>query len=278
MNQHSNATTGEFVLEYQATDNTNTYIKYARGYRQGQVNPRGFGFLQDFGQEQVDLTEVGLKTNWHGAMPGYFNIALFHNLFQNQQLQLSYFGGSSPASGICSCGKSVIQGAELDGSVRLFEGFRLSGAVAYLHTDLKSFGYPAQLDPVTYTIADPGANVDLPLAFSPEWKYSLTAAYTLPLPESIGEITLAATYSYTDSYYLRETVVPDYDLLNLNVNWNGLFGSPVDLSLFGTNVLENEYVVTNNNLNDSFGFTNAVLGEPRMYGMRLRYNFGARAN
>jgi iron complex outermembrane receptor protein len=272
--QHSNATTGEFDLEYSASDNLNLYAKYARGYRQGMVNPRGFDFLSSFDQEQVDLYEVGAKANWGGSFPGYANISIFHNDFQNQQLGISYIGEGSPASGICSCGESDIDGVELDGAVTLFEGFRLSGGVAYLKTDLISYPFNP-VGPDGWPVPSPGANVDLPLAFSPEWKGALTAAYTLPLSENIGELTLSATYSYIDDYYLREDVIPSYSLLNLNLNWDEVFGSPVDLSVFGTNVTDEEYFTTiNRSLLPQFGSANGVTGEPAMYGVRLRYNFG----
>jgi iron complex outermembrane receptor protein len=278
--QSSDAVTGEFDLEYSATDNLNLYAKYARGYRQGMVNPRGFGFLSSFDQEQVDLYEVGAKANWAGAFPGFLNVSIFHNDFVNQQLVISYNdvrpgGNASPASGICSCGESTIDGVEIDGAITLFEGFRLTGGAAYLDTDLISFDYPAT-GPGFWTEPAPGADVDLPLAFSPEWKGSITAAYTLPLSQSIGELTLAATYSVITDYYLREDLVPGYELLNLNANWDRVFGSSVDLSVFGTNVTDEEYVTSiNGSLLGRLGFANASLGEPRMWGARLRYSFGA---
>jgi iron complex outermembrane receptor protein len=107
----------------------------------------------------------------------------------------------------------------------------------------------------------------------------LTAAYTLPVSESVGDITVAATFSHTDDYYLRQTRVEDYDLLNLNLNWGHVFGSPVDLALFGTNVTNAEYYTSNSDsLLGDIGFVNSVTGTPRMYGLRLRYNFGAAAN
>jgi iron complex outermembrane receptor protein len=274
--QSSDAVTGEFDLEYSASDNLNLYAKYARGYRQGMVNPRGFGFLSSFDQEQVDLYEVGAKANWAGAFPGFLNVAVFHNDFVNQQLVISYNdpNNPSPASGICSCGESTIDGVEIDGAITLFEGFRLSGGAAYLDTDLISFDFPP--GPPPYTIPSPGADVDFPLAFSPEWKGSVTAAYTLPLSENVGEITLAATYSVITDYYLRTDVVPGYELLNLNANWDHVFGSPVDLSVFGTNVTDEEYVTSiNGSLLSRLGFSNASLGEPAMWGARLRYTFGA---
>jgi iron complex outermembrane recepter protein len=132
----------------------------------------------------------------------------------------------------------------------------------------------------------PGA----PLALSPKNKASLTGSYTLPLPPSIGRITLGATFTHTDKqltnyvYLDPATVaaigkdygfVPSTDLLNLNLNWNAIAGSPVDVSLFATNVTGKEYYQFIPGLaSPGAGVEFGVLGEPRMYGARIRVRFG----
>ncbi len=56
------------------------------------------------------------------------------------------------------------------------------------------------------------------------------------------------------------------------VDHAGIGGSPVDMSIFATNVTDEEYqtYVTGN---WGTGFELGQVGPPRMYGMRLRYNF-----
>ena len=61
--------------------------------------------------------------------------------------------------------------------------------------------------------------------------------------------------------------------MNLNINWKGILGSPVDASFFMTNVF-NEVSYTHVSDNLTRNFVSAMLAEPRMYGFRLRYNFG----
>jgi len=62
-------------------------------------------------------------------------------------------------------------------------------------------------------------------------------------------------------------------LVNLNIDWERIGGSPVDLSVFGTNVFDKKYTtyVAGLWLN---GLETRQIGLPRMYGMRVRYNFG----
>jgi iron complex outermembrane receptor protein len=85
---------------------------------------------------------------------------------------------------------------------------------------------------------------------------------------------------YSSSYlsqYSSRAGVDAFTLLNLNLNWENVAGSPVDLGLFATNVTKQEYVAYKNDLYSDLGFVSGVLGEPRTYGIRLKYRFGASA-
>jgi iron complex outermembrane receptor protein len=66
-------------------------------------------------------------------------------------------------------------------------------------------------------------------------------------------------------------------LLNLAADWNGLGGSPLDVSLFASNVTDRVYRVGVQALYNSLGYSVQRFGEPRMYGIRLRYRFGNEA-
>jgi iron complex outermembrane receptor protein len=54
-----------------------------------------------------------------------------------------------------------------------------------------------------------------------------------------------------------------------------LAGSSVDLTEFGTNVTNKQYFAFIPGLAGNSGVELATLGEPRMYGARVRYRFGA---
>ena len=60
-------------------------------------------------------------------------------------------------------------------------------------------------------------------------------------------------------------------------NWDNVYGSPFDVSLFASNLLNKVYV-TQGTLSFEpafFGYATQIFGEPRMYGIRLNYRFGA---
>ena len=117
----------------------------------------------------------------------------------------------------------------------------------------------------------------------------MSASYALPVDESVGKISIGATFVYTDKQFqtrgnaaafaagvLQEDygLLPSTSLLNLNLNWKSVAGSPVDLSVYATNITGEKYRVASAGGLASTGGEFILVGEPRMYGVRLKYNFG----
>ena len=219
-------------------------------------------------------------------------MAVFYNDFTNQQLQLGTVSCTTadlatnptqcpfiapPAAGIANAGKSAIKGVEMETSLKLFKGFNFDVAYAYLDTKIKEIALGSP--PIGFkalTTAPAGGRIPL----TPKHKYSATASYTLPLPEAVGRITLAATHSYqtrmdgsVSSIASGLYTLPIQKQLDLSLNWSSIARKPLDLSLFATNVTAEKYYTFTTGA--SFGFDSAVLNEPRMYGARLKYRFGS---
>ncbi|HEY0959706.1 MAG TPA: TonB-dependent receptor [Novosphingobium sp.] len=265
-------------LDYKPTEDILLYAKYARGYRAGGVNPSAVAF-EEWQPEKVESYEVGAKTSFDGAVRGSFNVAGFYNDLTNQQLQATLVAARQ-VQGILNAGKSRIWGAEVEAMIEPVSGLRFEGSYTYLNTRVQRIATPSLVG-TPYT----GINLTTfqgdPLTLSPRHKFTITGAYTLPLDESIGDITFAATYSWTDSMLATRAtprpesqILPSVGLLNLNINWNSVGGSPVDLALFATNVTK-EVVRTYTGAGwNSAGFDATGRAEPRMYGVRLKYRFG----
>jgi iron complex outermembrane receptor protein len=280
-------------LDYTPIQDVMLYAKYSRGYRSGGIKSDVPVEFMTFDPEKVDAFELGAKTGFHSFISGTFNVAGFYNDFSNQQIQFGFNRNPlstipvSPTAGPINVGKSRIWGIEVETRLRLFEGFTLDGAYTHLDTKVKEIApvtLPADSPYVVSGFVVPGDELTL----SPHDKFTVTGTYTLPTPENIGRISFAATYSYTSSQranYIDRAAISifGYDLgvlgavglLNLNMNWDSIAGEPVDLTLFATNVTNEQYYTTVNGLLPSTGFEVGAMGEPRMYGARLRYRFGA---
>jgi iron complex outermembrane receptor protein len=143
------------------------------------------------------------------------------------------------------------------------------------------------LPPTSLYIIAPSFHAGDELVLSPRNKVSVTPSYTLPLPDTIGAVTLAATYTFTGtqlSNYQDRTepalaqyaYLPATKLLNLNANWTNLVGKPIDLSLFVTNVTGEHYYTFCSGLGGipgSNGFETCQVGAPMMFGARVRIRY-----
>lgn len=278
--QKSNKPTWLINFDYKPTPDTLLYAKYARGYRQGNVNASNTIPIA-WGPEKVDAYEIGAKLTLRGALNGYFNVAAFYNDFSDQQLSANLLpdpsipgNTASPAQAIVNAGKSRIQGIEVDTAINR-NGLGLAVGYTYLDTKLKSYSPP---DFAGYLPPTTGAAVGGPLPQSPKHKLIITPSFTLPVDESIGDISLSATYIYTSKQVAAADsplgILPSNEIVNFNINWNNVAGSPVDASAFMTNAFNEKYPVFVSNGWQSTGAESLILGQPRMYGVRLRVKFG----
>ena len=166
----------------------------------------------------------------------------------------------------------------MDASVRPFAGLRLDAAYAYLNTKLQEFTPPPI--PVFYTALFPATRVGGPLPLAPKHRISVTGTYMLPLDESIGRISFGATFTHTSSSEgTSPEATPTYlltksDLLNLNANWDAVFGTGFDLAFFMTNVTNEKRLVFPLQSYHQIGVDGGHVNEPRMWGFRLKYRFG----
>ncbi len=271
-------------LDYKLTPDNMVYAKYARGYRQGAINPNNLGF-PEWGPEKVDTYEVGSKNAFNFPVPSVFNLAAFYNDFRNQQLSLNaviadaYQGAVPPQQLILNAGKSRIWGIEADSSFKLFTGFQLDASYAYLNTKLETFNQPAL--PIYYSQLLTAAQVGGPLSLSPKNRVTATGTYTLPLPSTVGPVSFGVTFTHTDanralspqaSPLLFE--IPNVNDWNLNADWHSVFSSSFDLAFFMTNVTNEHHLLFPDGAWGTIGAEGGHPNLPRMYGFRVKYHFG----
>jgi iron complex outermembrane receptor protein len=266
-------------LAYNPTEDMMFYGTYSRGYRQGSVTPFAPAGSPVFGPEKVDNYEVGTKLSFRGDVSGNVNLAGFYSKLAEQQLQVGLqdtTGVNPSATSIFNAGKSRIYGFEADGTVRFLRLFRLDGSLAYVNSKLQDITLPAFPG---YDVVQPSALTGDPLPYTPKWSANVRGTLTLPVDESLGTIDLSAAYRYSSSFAsqassispLRSTPIKQLDL---NLDWRDIGGQPVDLGLFATNVTKQFTQGVVLALFNTFGFDARYLGQPRMYGMRLRVRFG----
>ncbi|MBW8784361.1 MAG: TonB-dependent receptor [Novosphingobium sp.] len=212
---------------------------------------------------------------------------------------------------IINAGKSRIWGIEADFNVSPFEGLRLDLAYGYINARLLAVNVPTVLPPYNAFTAPlvnsggklcAGEQCNTIANSGPPHQVVASANYTFPLPATVGKFTVGGTLVYqsrrrivSDGVVIRNSdgkilalaqtaadglvttsgggIAPASTVLNLNATWENVAQLPVDLSFFMTNVT-NEHVILQINDNQQRGFISSTIGEPRMWGFRLRYRFG----
>ncbi|PEQ10392.1 TonB-dependent receptor [Novosphingobium sp. PC22D] len=286
----SNEPTWLINVDFKPTPDILLYAKYSRGYRQGGVNFTVPG-IETWDPEKVDAYEIGAKTTFRGGkVNGYFNVAAFYNDFTDQQV----FAQAIPkpefaqllagGNAIINAGSTTLKGLEVDTSVTAFDIFTVSAGYTYLDTKIKELAIPQLAANAPFLDPVPRGQVGDSLALSPKHRLTLTGRVALPVPDTVGDISFGATYTYTAEQFndttLRNTplefvgrIAPS-NLLNLNFDWKRVFDSPFDLAVFATNVTDEVVEVSNGGGYSTSGIADKLYGPPRMYGVRLKFNFG----
>lgn len=278
----SSAPTWLLDLDYTPVEDLLTYVKWARGYRTGGIvlaAPPGY---LTFGPEHVDDYEVGEKYTINGPIPGLINVDAFYNKFRDQQLPIGFTvppgtGLGSPTGGVQNLGRSRIYGFEAEAALTPYQGLTFDLSYTYLNTKVTKATPPIAVPGSTFT---PTANITTGtrLQYTPNDKLSFTATYKLPVDESLGNISVSGTYTYTGNEVTGipgpYQILPSYGLINFNVNWESINGGPIDAEFFMTNAANDLYATNIEDFSNILGFASRSLGEPRMFGARLRYHFG----
>jgi iron complex outermembrane receptor protein len=267
-------------LDYTPRTDMLVYAKYARGYRQGDVNPVAADGFQTWGPETVDNYEIGTKTTFDAPIPFTFDVAAFYNNFSNQQIFVGFQGPAPavPNSSVINAGKSRIWGIEVETVAQPIHNLTIDIAYTYLNSKLESLSLPTLAAGSVYNVITPSSLPGDPMQYTPKHKGTATINYTLPVAEDLGRFTIGGTYVYTDPQLVERDnpfgTIPATSLLSFHAEWTNMFQKPVDLSFFMTNATNKFYWSSMVDLTESAGWATRTLAEPRMYGFRLRYHFG----
>lgn len=261
----------------------------------GNVIP---GPFDEFEAEEVTNFELGLKIDaWEQRLR--MNAALFYSDYKNRQLTTIVINRAlgTPAGATFNAPKSSISGLELETTILPFGQLELTANVSLYKGDIKEFEdirlsyvpVPAGLDCINDGIGD----VQLGASCVDENVIDRSDEDLVRLPERT--IFLAAQYRFEGDY---GTIVPR---IQYSKKWeiercfergsceSGLWrGDETDLSarlswyspesnyrvtLFGTNLTDERFVIGGQPLVDTLGFGGVIYNPPRMYGVEFEANF-----
>lgn len=274
------ATTWNFDILYEVNRSLNVYAKVARGYRAGGINNTASGtggieFLPEF----VTDYEAGFKYSGRlGGVRVLANVDVFYDKYTNIQRTVTNPGAAlSTRTDNAAAGK--VWGTDIDVTIVPDPMYSLQVTYSFLH---------AKYDDYSDLLYGDISNGMFPGAP----KHQLVIApRVVPMSNDKGEVILQGTafYQSKTSYDVFNTpngnpvtalgvpgsVVPGYWKVDLRADWNNIMSSDFGAALFVRNVFDKTYVTSTTNLQPVgpsyiIGY---IYGEPRMYGIELRYSF-----
>lgn len=282
-------------LDYKPVRDVMLYGKITRGYKAGgfnsvAVNPQ----FRTFEPEKLTSYEAGFKSDWRvGSVPGRLNVTYFYSDYNNIQRPGGDFNLVSGAGGAkILAATASIQGVEVEASMQPFEGLEIGGTFSHTDADYKTFQFTSlggdrTCGPNgTFPLVPFGGTVDascMPFQFVTPYIYNIHATAKIPVGNDMGELSYFISYSHvsrsptspaSDPSYELGSTLEAYGLLNMSLDWRNIAQSGLDASLFVTNATNKLYRVSNLNSYATLGVWGSLYGEPRMYGLKLRYSFG----
>jgi iron complex outermembrane receptor protein len=277
------------------------YGKVSRGYKTGgistiAVNPDHYTYAPEF----VVNYELGQKSDFElGGIPVRVNSAVYYTDYTGLQKGAmdAYVDPNSPSpapqlgQAIFNVGSASVAGFEADVTIRPLRGVTVMGTYGYTRAEYRDFsfvyrGATPQLD-CSGEEVESGNTVDMaciPFQTTPEHQFSLTARYLLPFDYAVGDIEVSATYAWTDEQYSSPSSPPEgepgawldaYGLLNASLSWERILGSSFTAQLFGTNLTDELYRISNSNQWNLTYIQSSIYSEPRVIGLQLGYRWGA---
>jgi iron complex outermembrane receptor protein len=297
----SSAPTWVVGLDWRANKSLFFYVTARQGYRAGGLNTPALGSkfvaagLQTYAPEKVLDQEVGVKSDFHVmGWTSRLDLSVFHSDTTREQLVGTQISTATSRTPVCTppsftpwidgdCNPNndptqtvlIVNGGEtelvgLEGSLALspFHGLVIDLGGSALSSDIKS-SVPSILAPYLS-----GGT----LLFTPKETATADVHYTLPVAPELGELVYSANYYYSSEVELGGVTAPSYSVWGMRLDWNDVLQHPVDFSLYVRNLFDKAYI-NGPAFTGPGNFVNTVqFGDPRTFGVQLRYRFGANTN
>jgi iron complex outermembrane receptor protein len=275
-NTHFSSYGWNLSLDWQYDPTTLFYVRSGNAYRPGGTNPQVPVQFQDLKPEHVTDVELGVKSDWNiGDFHARTNADIFHTDYKaiqvNKLVQVVDSTGTTHAATLeQNAASAELEGAEFEGTFVPVASVEISPHASYIYAHYNQY-------PTIFGANSSGPNT--PFFFVPKWQYGITGTYHLPVDESWGDIAIQLDYSWIGQQYFTVTqgeiqnILPSYENFNLRVDWTNVFGAPVDLGAFVTNLTDNLHATGIQTIYTTLGFTSAAYNPPRMFGFSIKYRF-----
>ena len=253
-------------LKYRFNEYGNIYANYARGRRPNVLQFTSAGEKEVLDAEILDNFELGVKGSYFDRV--FIDVSGFYQLYENFQTQAWV---AAPDSGEFNLifkdgGKATSYGAEASLRVAVIEQLDVIANYAWLITEFDSTDVDGQEQ-------EYAGNA---FRLSPEHSFNIGFNARVNITPNI-QLFVTPSYAWKSHMFFEDANTPGleqdaYGLLNINGGLE-LSEPNIILSVWSTNVLDEQYVTSAGNTGNLFGVPTFVPGPPRMLGTKLTWNF-----
>ncbi|MDD9802037.1 MAG: TonB-dependent receptor [Deltaproteobacteria bacterium] len=266
------------------------------------------GALAPFNEENLISYEIGVKSLLMQDRL-QINASVFYTDYSDNQIQQFLAGSGGAASVTVNAGETTLSGFEVDFVLLPFDGMRVSGSWGYLIDDYDEFLVRDPRCAGGFRIIDappgipPSCSEILNVADSARGAYRPTRTGNLALEYStrpIGQagVVMTARFDLRDVSELQWFAVSTlpgnpapyrtpinpfldamsedgytlYDLRLTFSNIPGFAGGKAQVSLWGKNVTDEEYILNGIDFG-ALGFAGAIFGDPATWGADITFEF-----
>ncbi|MBW8683755.1 TonB-dependent receptor [Chitinophaga rhizophila] len=276
---------GQVTVSYKPTKGVNTFATYSTSYKPIGVNLGGLPTsggkamteLARIKPESVKHFEIGVKTS--PAKNATVNLVYHHTDIKDYQTQVQTAEVGVNRGYLANAEKVRVQGVELDASLKIRSALSLYGALAY--TDGKYVSFKNAPVPLEET-GGPSAFKDISGGALPgisKWAGSIGGEVVSNPGIILGQN--ARFFAGADAYFRssfssspspsKYLNIDGYTLFNARVGFRTLNGLTV--FVWGRNLLNKDYFEQLLPAAGNAGHYAAVLGDPRTYGVTIRYSY-----
>lgn len=275
-----------FRLAYDVTDSINVYGSYGTGYKAtswnlsrdsrptpatiAQLFPGGAPFnlvpSTRFAEpEEATTIELGVKAKFD---LGSLNVAIFDQNIKN--FQSNVFTGA--AFSLANAEKQSVRGVEWEALLRPVEGLTLGSAGTYLDPNYDRYTASAFGD---ISGTRPGGIPEFSLSTSIGYNFNVGGndAFVRADHQFESSVDIQDGGNANPANVTLATVDARERKISLINASAGVTIGAVDLSIWGRNLFNNEYLITNFPTVAQSGSFNGYANQPRTYGIKARYSF-----
>lgn len=254
---------GRFVAGYQFSDNVNTYASVSRGRRPHVIEVTTTG-SEEISEEIVYSYELGIKTimadrriNW--------DLSLFSYDYRNFQTVVTEIRDGTIRRFTKDAGDASAIGFETAFRYAIGKGISVFANYALLDASFKD------------TDREGNEQVLAGNRFRLTPKHSVSTGANIEMDAGFGVFFLRPSYTYKSHVFFEEENQPGieqdaYGLLNVRLGYITQ-NRKYEVALYGSNLLDEQYLIDAGNTGQIFGTPTFIAGAPRFFGIQLRARY-----